>query len=1037
MPTTTASSTTPSAPASARRRRPSRAPAATPATATEPCAGSDAGGGFTIAALPAGAHRLRLVSRSGWRQTTAVAVDVVLRSDDAVDSTVRFGVFRLAIVAGAVFADANGNAGRDGGEPALPGWTVFDDADLSGGLGAGEATASSAAAGAYQLTGLGLGAHSVRLRRRCGFAATLPPLPGRYALAISTSGQVIGGRDFGVQPPAVLPGDGNGDRTVSAADLSAAARAVGAPPAFGADADGDGAITAADLPVTASNVFDCAGLSGAPALPTPIATETGVGPTATVSATPPPPTVTATVPVGSTATGTATRSATAPASSSETATRTPTPMPTAVATATSSATSGPSAPPAAALAGVAVQMTNGMSAIPAVITALVGGIQFGNALVFGPDAQLSGVGGPAGACPLGGSASRSCSSGVGGGTLAIDFDGCKVATASGSVTIDALPPTDPALSLRGSVCIANLPLPPWNATIGVSAAFRDAQSTPQLTATAALTGTIAPTLGGSCGATAATLVLTGPIHSQYGDGSAVGITFASTTVVVTVMQFNANCVPIRYRMTFNGPATVTVEAAAAALTSGTAAGAVTAVVFHDFVVEQNASGTPTQTFLDGDIGVACAATTLSFDTIQLLAQAVGQPCPQSGILSISAGAAVTSLIYLPTGQVGLDADNDGFAEGTLDSCQDAPPLCGGGAPTPTLTATRTRTATPTFTATATVTPSPTTTRTNTAGPSPTASATGAATPTAAATATRTPTATPSFTATAAPTPSASPTNPAPQEVCASLPGPALIPDDTVAGITSDIVVGAVQSIADLNVSLAIAHTWVGDLRVILTHVDSGSSVVLLEHPGRIDMGNGCGLDDLDAVFDDAARRPAEDRCAEGPPFAAIDGSVAPLGSLSVFNGQNLSGTWRLNVSDRATQDTGALLGWCLRPNALSPVVTDFTCDSGATECVQLIDEPFTLDFRYADPDGDAATWHLTGRRADGVEFDAGSGPVDGGSGGLMTLNFNPFTCPMLDCPDSIFDYLLTVRDAAGRESPVQRLRLIVRHPVRAVRTLPD
>ncbi len=980
------------------------------AAASAPCATTGAGGAFTLADLPAGGHRLRIVPQSGWRQTTAATVDVLLLRDDAVESDVRFGVFRLGVVEGAIFADANGNAIRDGGEAPLPAWTVFDDADLDGTLDAGEATASSAPDGAYQLDGLTIGTHSVRLRRRCGFITTLPPPPGRYALAISTSGQLIGGRDFGVQPPAVLPGDGNGDQMVSAADLVAVARAVGAPPTDGTDANSDGQVNATDLTATAANAFDCAGLVSVAAAPTPTATATAVGPTA--SATSPPPTATATVPVGSTVTSTASRTASPPATSTAPATAN---SPTVPPTATRTSTSGPTVPPEA-LAGTGVQIANGMNAIPAVITALVGGIEFGDALVFDPDAQLSGVGSPAGACPLGGSASRACSSGVGGGTLAIDFDACRVATASGSVTIDALPPTDPAVSLRGAVCIANLPLPPWNATIGVSAAFRNAQSAPLLTATAQLTGTISPTLGGSCGATAATLALTGTIRSQFGDGSAVALTFANTAVLVTIMQFNADCVPVRYRMTFNGPATMSVELAVPALTSGTVGDQPTALVFDDFVVDQNASGTPTQTFLSGDVGVACAASTLSFDTVQLLAQAVGQPCPQAGILRITVGATVTNIIYQPTGDIGIDVDDDGFADSDLDSCQEAPPLCDGATPTPTsATATRTQTATRTVTST------PTTTRTHTPGPSPTASATGVATPTA----TRTLTATASFTPSATPSPSASPTNAPPQEFCDSLPGPALIPDANIPGIDNDIVVGTAQSIADLNVAVSLAHTWVGDLRIVLSHVDSGSSVVLLEHPGRVETGLGCGLDDLDAVFDDASLRPAEERCAEGPPFPAIDGSVAPLGALAVFNGQSLAGTWRLNVSDRTTMDTGSLLGWCLRPNSVTPVVTDFTCDDDQSECAQVVGEPFTLDFRYADPDGDAVTWHLTGRRGDGVEFDAGSGPVDSGSGGLMTLSFDPFTCPTLDCPDTTFDYLLTVRDAAGRESPVQRLRLIV------------
>lgn len=985
------------------------------AAAGEPCDETDATGAFAIAGLPAGSHQLRTVLQSGWRLISAAAIDVLLLSDEAVESDLRFGVFQLGRVAGSVFVDANGNAARDGGEPALAGWTAFDDADLDGGLDAGEVAAHSAGDGAYQLDGFALGTHSVRLRRRCGFASSLPPPPGRYALSITTSGQRIAGRDFGVQPPAALPGDGNGDRVVTAADLVAVAGAIGTSPQGGADADGDGTVSAADLPVVAANAFDCAGLSAAPPAATPTATGTTAGPTATASA-PPPPTATVSPPPAASATNTATRTASAPPTATATATRTATA--TALATATSTptasrtATNGPSAPPGEALAGIAVQVVNGMSAIPAVITALVSGIEFG-ALVFDPGGQTSGLGGPAGACPLGGSATRSCS-GVGQVTLGFAFDSCRVPTASGSVVIDELPPATAAVSLSGTgFCPAVLP--PWSATVGVSALFRDPQGGLLLATSAELTGSISPTLGGSCQASAASLMLTGTVRSQFSDGSAVALTFANTAVVVTVMQFNADCVPIRYRMTFDGPGAVTVEPAAA-LTSGTAGGVATAVVFDGFVVDQDASGTPTQTFLDGDIDVACAGATLSFDTTQLLAQAVGQPCPQQGILRITAGGAITNLIYHPAGQVGIDSDDDGFADSDLDSCQEAPPLCGGA---PTATATRTRTATPAATASVTAT------RTASGAATATASATGAATPTASttpplplsATATGTPTATPPPTATA--------TGSVAQELCDTLPGPALIPDANVAGIDNDIVVGAAQTIADLNVFLSLAHTWVGDLRVVLTHLDTGSSVVLLEHPGHPATMNGCGLDDLEAVFDDAALRPAEDRCAEGPPFAAIDGSVAALGALSIFNGQNLAGTWRLNVSDRATQDAGALLGWCLRPNSQAPVVTAFTCAGDQTECVQVIDEPFTLDFRYADPDGDAATWHLTGRRGDGVEFDAGSGTVDAGSGGLMTLDFTPFVCPTLDCPDTTFDYLLTVRDAAGRQSPAQRLRLIV------------
>ena len=189
---------------------------------------------------------------------------------------------------------------------------------------------------------------------------------------------------------------------------------------------------------------------------------------------------------------------------------------------------------------------------------------------------------------------------------------------------------------------------------------------------------------------------------------------------------------------------------------------------------------------------------------------------------------------------------------------------------------------------------------------------------------------------------------------------------------------------------------------------------------------GCELDNVDAVFDDASLRPVEVRCAAGPPLAAaIDGSVAPNQALSTFNGDSLNGTWRLNVVDLASQDVGSLLGWCLKPNSPNPVVRDFTCGDGKTECVVVIDTPFQLTFSYADPNGDAATWHITARRGDGFEFEAGNGSLQSGSGGTVTLDFDEFTCPTQDCPDTNVDYFITVTDSAGHESPPQRLRLVV------------
>ncbi|MEO0422311.1 MAG: proprotein convertase P-domain-containing protein [Pseudomonadota bacterium] len=144
----------------------------------------------------------------------------------------------------------------------------------------------------------------------------------------------------------------------------------------------------------------------------------------------------------------------------------------------------------------------------------------------------------------------------------------------------------------------------------------------------------------------------------------------------------------------------------------------------------------------------------------------------------------------------------------------------------------------------------------------------------------------------------------------STPG-AGIPDNNPAGVTDELVVAEGGTLTDLNVFLDITHTFVGDLSATLTHVDSGISVALMDRPGRVDTGFGCGGDDIAATLDDEAASPIEDECAAGIP--TIDGSFTPNSPLSALDGQDLSGTWRLLVTDAAGQDTGTLNEWCLTP----------------------------------------------------------------------------------------------------------------------------
>lgn len=104
---------------------------------------------------------------------------------------------------------------------------------------------------------------------------------------------------------------------------------------------------------------------------------------------------------------------------------------------------------------------------------------------------------------------------------------------------------------------------------------------------------------------------------------------------------------------------------------------------------------------------------------------------------------------------------------------------------------------------------------------------------------------------------------------------ASIPDNSPAGLTRDIVVSETGTIASLLVGVDITHTYRGDLVVKLTHVDSGKEAILHNK--------------TDGNADDLVQ------------------SWTP----ATFNGESVTGTWRLTVSDNGAQDTGTLNSWDL------------------------------------------------------------------------------------------------------------------------------
>ncbi len=131
---------------------------------------------------------------------------------------------------------------------------------------------------------------------------------------------------------------------------------------------------------------------------------------------------------------------------------------------------------------------------------------------------------------------------------------------------------------------------------------------------------------------------------------------------------------------------------------------------------------------------------------------------------------------------------------------------------------------------------------------------------------------------------------------------------------SVINVGGSGGVADLNVEVEITHTWVGDLKVVLTHVDTGTQVTIIDRPRRRCCLRrlrrfGCSGNNVDATLDDEASTRVEDQCLGSTP--TISGSVRPNNPLSAFDGEDLGGTWRLTVTDWATLDHGFLESWSL------------------------------------------------------------------------------------------------------------------------------
>jgi subtilisin-like proprotein convertase family protein len=146
--------------------------------------------------------------------------------------------------------------------------------------------------------------------------------------------------------------------------------------------------------------------------------------------------------------------------------------------------------------------------------------------------------------------------------------------------------------------------------------------------------------------------------------------------------------------------------------------------------------------------------------------------------------------------------------------------------------------------------------------------------------------------------------------------------------------GSAFTITGVDAAFNIPHTWQGDVRVTLKHVDTGTSVLMVDQPGAGNFSN----DNFGASTADAGlfRAIASAAGIYNLPFqpAGIDnvrGQWKPENVLSAFNGQSSAGTWQLIAEDCFSGDTGAINAFKLSlAGAAAPQACYPNCDGSTT-----------------------------------------------------------------------------------------------------------
>lgn len=181
---------------------------------------------------------------------------------------------------------------------------------------------------------------------------------------------------------------------------------------------------------------------------------------------------------------------------------------------------------------------------------------------------------------------------------------------------------------------------------------------------------------------------------------------------------------------------------------------------------------------------------------------------------------------------------------------------------------------------------------------------------------------------------------------------AFIPD--LSSYSDSVLVSASGQIASLKVFVLLNHTYVSDITLTLRG-PQGQSVILYTQAGNN------STNDIMTVFDGAADSTVSLFNGQAP----YSPRIKPSNPLSVFNGTQTAGYWKLTIADGAGSDIGYLNGWGIQPNIVtgngneSQVPYEFHLD-------QNYPNPFNpvtaINFGVAkDGDVDIAVYDILGR----------------------------------------------------------------------------